>query len=434
VYFTRVANGANGVFELPAGSSVPVSIGSGFLGAVGVAVKPAATPALTLAKTDNGPWKPGTNATPPTYTIAVGNAGTAATTGTITVTDTLPAGLTLTATPSAQSGTSWTCTGAAGATSFTCTSTTSLAARAGAKPSIAVPIVVPVTVGATTPLGPKSITNTALAYGGGDPAHATSSNTLSASDATTVELQPDFNLYVSDEGAGVIDDIQPGGNSPSTLASGLNDVRGIALSRGNVYVAEVGSNTVAKIPVAGGSPIILGTSFSEPTSVAVDAAGDVFVANFNGGTVQEIVGGTGSPVTFASGFAGPNGIALDSAGNLYVADTFHGRVVRIPKGGGTAVKIGAGFLQPSGVAVDTFGNVYVTDTGHGAVKEVEGLAIVTLATGFSNLQQIAVDTDGNVYVADSQRGVFEIPAGSHVPVPLGSGFAAPWGVAVQVPH
>jgi uncharacterized repeat protein (TIGR01451 family) len=432
VYVSGAVSGANGVFEIPAGSTVPVSVGSGFSSPFGVAVKPAAAPALTLSKTDNGPWRPGANATPPKYTIAVGNAGTAATTGTITVTDTLPAGLSLSATPSAQSGTSWTCTGAAGATSFTCTSTTSLAARAGAKPSSAVPIVVPVAIGATTKLGPKSITNTAHAFGGGDPLHATSTSALSATDSTTVELQPDVNIYVSDEGNGVVDKIIAGGTSQPTLGSGFNDVRGIAVDGyGSVFLAEVGNNSVAEIPAAGGSAITLGTTFKEPTSVAVDGAGDVYVSNFNGGTVQKIPAGGGTPVTVASGFAGPNGIALDAAGNLYVADTFNNAVKKFSPGSSTAVTLGSGFSQPNGVAVDGTGNVYVTDSGNGAVKEIEGSSVVTLASGFGILQQIAVDGAGNVYVCDSSAGAFEIPAGSHVPIAVGSGFGAAWGVAVK---
>ncbi len=58
------------------------------------------------------------------YTIVVRNNGTGAVTGTTTVKDKLPAPITLRATPS---GNGWTCTGAAGAADFTCTTTKSYA-------------------------------------------------------------------------------------------------------------------------------------------------------------------------------------------------------------------------------------------------------------------------------------------------------------------
>ncbi len=62
------------------------------------------------------------------YTLTPLNTGTTATSGTITVTDTLPANLTTKKTPE---GTGWTCTpGGQGNTTITCTSTTAVAAGA----------------------------------------------------------------------------------------------------------------------------------------------------------------------------------------------------------------------------------------------------------------------------------------------------------------
>jgi uncharacterized repeat protein (TIGR01451 family) len=64
---------------------------------------------------------------PATYSIRVLNLGEIATSGPYTVEDRLPAGLTLTSTPT---GAGWSCTGAAGASSFSCTSSTVVAAGA----------------------------------------------------------------------------------------------------------------------------------------------------------------------------------------------------------------------------------------------------------------------------------------------------------------
>ena len=133
------------------------------------------TPTLAVAKIDNGPWK--VSQTSAQYTITVSNTGTAPTSGTITVADALPAGLTLGGAPT---GTGWGCTGASGDTSFSCTSTTPIAA-----PGSGNPISVPVLFGPTTPIDVQ-LTNTASAYGGGDPAHASAATAVSGSDQTTV--------------------------------------------------------------------------------------------------------------------------------------------------------------------------------------------------------------------------------------------------------
>ena len=63
-----------------------------------------ATPNLTIVKSHTGNFRQGQ--TGATYNLAVTNNGPAATTGTVTVTDTLPAGLTATA----ITGTGWSCT------------------------------------------------------------------------------------------------------------------------------------------------------------------------------------------------------------------------------------------------------------------------------------------------------------------------------------
>ncbi len=70
---------------------------------------------------------------PGSYTLKVRNIGQAPSSGAITLSDRLPAGLTLSATPS---GTGWTCSGAVGASSFSCVSSQIIAAGAEASSPI----------------------------------------------------------------------------------------------------------------------------------------------------------------------------------------------------------------------------------------------------------------------------------------------------------
>jgi uncharacterized repeat protein (TIGR01451 family) len=105
---------------------------------------------LTITKTHTGNFAQG--ATGRTYTIVVTNSGGATNTGTTTVTDSLPAGLTATA----LAGSGWTCTLA----TLTCTRADNL--NAGASYAA---ITLTVTVGATT-LGP--LDNVAQVSGGSE--------------------------------------------------------------------------------------------------------------------------------------------------------------------------------------------------------------------------------------------------------------------------
>jgi uncharacterized repeat protein (TIGR01451 family) len=122
-------------------------------------------PDLTIAKSHTGNFTQGATGT---YTLTASNIGTAPTSGTVTVTDNLPAGLS----PASASGTGWSC--GISAQTVTCTSSTVVAAGANF-PSITL------AVNVASNAGP-SVTNTATVSGGGE----TNTFNDSASDVTTI--------------------------------------------------------------------------------------------------------------------------------------------------------------------------------------------------------------------------------------------------------
>jgi uncharacterized repeat protein (TIGR01451 family) len=126
-----------------------------------VTVTPPPTPALKITKTHTGNFTQGQ--TGATFTVTVSNTGTGPTGGTVTATDTPPAGLTI----SGLSGTGWTCTVTLG----NCTRNDALAAGSS-YPTIKV------TVNVATN-APASVTNTVSISGGG-------STSGSATDTVTV--------------------------------------------------------------------------------------------------------------------------------------------------------------------------------------------------------------------------------------------------------
>lgn len=136
-------------------------------------------PDLSLTKADTGSFTVGGTGT---YSFTVTNGGGSATSGEITVTDTLPTGLTYAGPVGGANGTNWSCSAnALIPQTVTCMSSTAIAATGSSTFTFGV------NVGVATAV--PAVTNTAAVVGGGDTTSADSN-----SDQTTV-LSP--NLTVS---------------------------------------------------------------------------------------------------------------------------------------------------------------------------------------------------------------------------------------------
>ena len=139
-----------------------------------------AVPDLTITKTHTGSFLQGQVGA--TYTLTVTNIGGGPTSSPVTVSDTLPAGLT----PTAAAGAGWVCNIAGQAVS--CTRGDAL--NVGASyPAITLTVNV-------APAAPPSLTNTATVSGGGE--INTANNT--ASDITTIGPGPDLTITKSHSG------------------------------------------------------------------------------------------------------------------------------------------------------------------------------------------------------------------------------------------
>jgi hypothetical protein len=160
-------------------------------------------PDLTLLKTHSGNFTQGQSGA--TYTLTASNVGTAITSGTVTVRDTLPAGLTATA----INGSGWSCS----LVTVSCSRGDGLAAGAS-YPAITLTVNV-------ASNAPSSVTNTAAVSGGGE------SNTVNdaASDSTTINSSgpPPPNLalaYSMDQGSGTVLSDQSGNSNNGVLMNG----------------------------------------------------------------------------------------------------------------------------------------------------------------------------------------------------------------------
>jgi len=129
---------------------------------------PGAAPDLAINK-GHSPASFGDASSTGYFTITPRNIGAVATSGVITVVDTLPAGMTVAA-PAIGSG--WSCVGAVGATTVSCTTPAVIGAGGSGEPII-------LRVAIASGLNGQILTNTAVISGGGEPAGFDGNNSAS---------------------------------------------------------------------------------------------------------------------------------------------------------------------------------------------------------------------------------------------------------------
>lgn len=157
-----------------------------------------------------------------TYSISVNNLlGSNTTTGTYTVADTLPTGLTLAA--PLPSGTGWTCTGSIGTSSFSCDSSTAMAAGTS-NPN-------PITINALTAVAASpSATNIATISGGGEPASLAGNNSTSVTHPVCLTNCPDLRVVKT---------------SPANFSVGVNSTYSVSVNNLSGGIPTIGSYSVA---------------------------------------------------------------------------------------------------------------------------------------------------------------------------------------------
>jgi uncharacterized repeat protein (TIGR01451 family) len=289
---------------------------------------------LTISKSHAGNFKQGD--TGDTYGVIVTNSGAGPTTGTVTVVDTLPAGLTATA----ISGTGWTCV----LGTLTCTRGDALAAAAS-YPAITVTVNV-------ANNAPASVTNTATVSGGGE----TNTGNDTASDPTTITQVADllitkshsgnfrqgdvgdtYSIVVNNAGPGpsvgtvtVVDTLPAGLTATAisgtgwtcvlgTLTCTRTDSLGISLSYPAITVTvNVANNAPTTVTnnatVSGGGELnTANDSASDPT--AITAVADLTITKSHSGNFRQ--GDTGDTYSITVSNAGPGA----TVGTVTVTDT-----------------------------------------------------------------------------------------------------------------
>ncbi len=247
------------------------------------------------------------------------------------------------------------------------------------------------------------------------------------------------------------------------LSSGALDGAGNAYIVANQQVLSVvpAGNTAAAVTAVAGAAgsagfvdsTVANSRFSDPSGLAVNAAGAVFVADTGNnavravllGFVQTVAGnlpGGAVNVTPANQQAlkGPTAVAVDAQGNLYIADSGNFVIRKVDPSAGTisvfagsgvsgfagdglsatdpAVKIGA----VSALAFDSLGDLLFSDTTNNVIRQVSTTGKISTIAGtgksgatgdggipieatLNNPGGIAVDAGGDIYIADTGNAV-----------------------------
>jgi uncharacterized repeat protein (TIGR01451 family) len=298
--------------------------------------KPVTVPTdLTIAKSHAGNFTQGQNGS---YSITVTNSGGVASSGTVTVTDTLPAGLT----PGAATGTGWTCN-TAGQT-VTCTRSDALAGGSS-YPVISVPVTV-------APNSSLSLTNTATVSGGGD----SNAGNNTSNDPTTINGVPD--LTIAKTHAGNFTQGQNGTytitatNSGGAVTSGTVTVSD-TLPAGLTYVSATGTGWTCGaagqvVTCTRSDALAAGASYPAIT-LTVSVAPNSALSLTNTATVS------GGGQTNTSNDSSSNPTTVNGVADLTVAKSHAGNFPR-----GTTGSYSITVSNAGGAA--TSGTVTVTDT------------------------------------------------------------------------
>jgi len=331
--------------------------------------------ALRIGVTHTGSFTQGQ--TGAVYTVTVSNGSTAlATSGVVTVSEQLPAGLTV----ASMSGTGWNCP----AGTDYCNRNDSL------PPGASYPaITVLVNVAAGTP---AMVTNLVSVSGGGSPGAV-------AFDPTAVAAPPA--PYVISRVAG---------QAP----------------QGGVQAAALASFRAASIAADGSGNLYLGSNQRVLYKVAQSG-----LATIIAGTGVDAFSGDGGPATSATISSYVSGIAVDPSGNVDFIDTYNSRIRRVAANGTITTIAGGNFgysgdggsaisasvNTPQYLTIDNAGNLYFWETGKNRIRIVTTAGVINTIAGtgaaasgpdgpgtsvaLNNVAGLAMSPGGILYIAES---------------------------------
>jgi sugar lactone lactonase YvrE len=201
------------------------------------------------------------------------------------------------------------------------------------------------------------------------------------------------------------------GGATGFAPTGLVSPVSVALdsASANVWIADEYGGAV-RFHIADGSAAVFTNGVSQPTDVAIDAAGNAWVSNYGNDTLANLNGSTGAVIGIygGNGLDGPYALAIEpgTSGNVWVVDGNSGQASCFTGNGsvvsGSPFTI-AGSYTPYTVAIDASGSAWFPS--YPAVVDLTGAGTadaVANAYSIGNYDEgIALDGAGNAWVTGS---------------------------------
>jgi sugar lactone lactonase YvrE len=252
-----------------------------------------------------------------------------------------------------------------------------------------------------------------------------------------------------------------GDGGPATGAC-LNYPTGVAVdAAGTLYIADQANGRIRKVDTAGTITTVAGRGLgtfcgdggaatsaciSNPTGVAVDAAGALFIADYGNNRIRK-VNAAGTITTVAGGGSGdvcgdggpavgacllsPSSVAVGADGALFIAQYVSHRIRHVDAAGTISTVAGNGVADfcgdggpatsacirnPWAVALDASGTLFIADSSNRRIRQVDAAGTIATvagsgASGFCgdggpatsaclSSQGVAVDAAGSLYIVD----------------------------------
>jgi len=430
-YAIPVPNAYPGALAVGADGAIWFTENGGQIGRIDTGVT--SVPALSIAKSHSGVFVQGQqNAS---YTLTVSNApGAAPVSGTVTVTDTPQAGLTVTG----IAGTGWLCTA-----SLTCTRSDSLIGG-----TTYPPITVTANVAGNAP---SPLVNVATAYGSGSALAGMADPATVDSSAALLSIAKSHSGAFSAGQTGVIYTVTVSNASPAVFTGGLVTVTenlpsGLALvsMAGSGWTCPIG-NTCTR------SDGLAGSASYPPIAVTVNVAGDAPSPQVNrvsvsapGAAVATASDSTAidTALVFIQEFAvptagsQPNAIVAGPDGALWFTEFHAGKIGRITVTGAiTEYPIATPACGPFGLAAGPDGLLWFTEANAGKIGKITTGGNITeyaLSNSASEPLGIAAGPNGVLWFTEAQANKvgWINTAGSPIaeyPIPIAGSF--PYAIA-----
>jgi gluconolactonase len=238
----------------------------------------------------------------------------------------------------------------------------------------------------------------------------------------SVVAGPDGRLYVSEigefgkDGDGQIS-VVAGAGKTKAFATGMDDPKGLAFSKGMLYVAD--KTRILKVE-KNGKWTVFAAADAFPVKpqflndLTFDKSGNLYVSDSGdmkgkGGAVYRVSqdGKVSALVTDEDKrVVAPNGLLPDGEGNLLMVDFFTGNLYRITLKTGKMVPVAEGFGGGDGIVRDRSGRLWISDWKNGRVFTLKRDGELKLVqAGFQSAADIGLSADGKfVVVPDMKAG------------------------------